>query len=68
MLRNVDAGSGVMLYHFGMTEFEYYTVVFAVSRALGALSNLVWSRAFGLPIERPGSVSMKWVNDKFNQQ
>lgn len=57
-----------MLYHFGMTEFEYYTVVFAVSRALGALSNLVWSRAFGLPIERPGSVSMKWVNDKFNQQ
>lgn len=32
---NVDAGSGVLLHHYGMREFEYYTVVFSVSRALG---------------------------------
>jgi citrate synthase len=44
---NVDAHSGVLLYHYGMKEFDYYTVVFAVSRALGCMTNLVWSRAFG---------------------
>jgi len=60
---NVDAHSGVLLYHYGITQFEYYTVVFAVSRALGCLSNLVWSRALGLPIERPGSVTMQWIKD-----
>jgi citrate synthase len=48
-----------------MKEFDYYTCVFAVSRALGCLSNLVWSRAFGLPIERPGSMTMKWIDNKF---
>lgn len=53
---NVDNHSGALLYHFGMKEFEYYTVVFGVSRALGCMSNAVWSRALGLPIERPGSL------------
>ena len=62
---NVDAHSGVLLNHFGMREFEYYTVVFAVSRALGCLANLVWSRAYGLPIERPGSITLRWIEDKF---
>ncbi|KAM3139549.1 hypothetical protein pb186bvf_008385 [Paramecium bursaria] len=62
---NVDAHSGVLLYHYGFTEFQYYTVVFAVSRALGCMSNLIWARAFGLPIERPGSITLKWIEDKF---
>ena len=57
-ISNVDAHSGVLLNHFGMKEYEYYTVVFAVSRALGCMSSLVWSRAFGLPIERPGSITL----------
>jgi len=66
---NVDSHSGVLLYHYGMKEFEYYTVVFAVSRALGCMTNLFWSRAFGFPIERPGSITLKWIKDKFaNQQ
>ncbi len=34
---NVDAASGCILYEYGMTEFTYYTVVFGISRALGAL-------------------------------
>jgi len=55
---NVDAASGCVLYHYGLTEFKYYTVIFGVSRALGALSQLVWARAFGLPLERPKSVSL----------
>lgn len=54
---NVDAHSGVLLQHYGMTEMNFYTVLFGVSRALGVLSSLVWDRAFGLPIERPKSMS-----------
>ncbi|KAF9457166.1 citrate synthase-like protein [Collybia nuda] len=55
---NVDATSGCVLYHYGFTEFKYYTVIFGVSRALGALTQLVWARALGLPLERPKSYSM----------
>eukprot|EP00111_Clytia_hemisphaerica_P023639 TCONS_00069691-protein len=54
---NVDAHSGVLLQYYGMTEMNYYTVLFGVSRALGVLPSLVWDRAFGLPIERPKSMS-----------
>ncbi|KAG8782433.1 hypothetical protein FRC12_020827 [Ceratobasidium sp. 428] len=56
---NVDAVSGCLLHHYGLTEFKYYTVIFGVSRVLGCVSQLVWDRALGLPIERPKSVSMK---------
>jgi len=55
---NVDATSGCVLYHYGLKEFKYYTVIFGVSRALGALTQLVWARALGLPLERPKSYSM----------
>jgi len=65
---NVDAHSGVLLYHYGMREYEYYTVVFGVSRAIGCMSNLVWSRIFGLPIERPGSINMDWITHKFERK
>lgn len=54
---NVDAHSGALLVHYGMKEYEYYTVLFAVSRALGVLSSLCWDRALGMPIERPKSVT-----------
>lgn len=52
---NVDAHSGVLLYHYGMTEIEFYTVMFGVARSLGVLASLVWDRALGRPIERPKS-------------
>ncbi|KAG6911475.1 hypothetical protein DXG01_014549 [Tephrocybe rancida] len=70
---NVDATSGCVLYHYGFREFkvscylideglaevkQYYTVIFGVSRALGALTQLVWARALGLPLERPKSYSI----------
>ena len=58
---NVDAGSGALLYHYGLTEFPYYTVLFSVSRAMGMLSQLVINRALGTPITRPKSVSTAWV-------
>jgi len=52
---NVDAGSGALLMHYGLTQHEYYTVIFGVSRAFGVAPAQVWSRALGLPIERPNS-------------
>ena len=61
---NVDAGSGALLYHFGLKEFPYYTVLFAVSRALGICSQAVISRAMGYPIVRPKSVSTDWVKQQ----
>lgn len=56
---NVDAHSGVLLYSSGIQEYEYYTVFFAMSRALGVLANIVLARATGLNIERPGSLTLE---------
>jgi len=58
---NVDAGSGSLLYHFGVTEFQYYTVFFGVSRALGMSAHNIYNRALGIPITRPKSVGTKWI-------
>ncbi len=58
---NVDAGSGALLYHYGLTEFPYYTVLFSVSRALGICSQNVLSRALGLAIVRPKSSTTEWI-------
>lgn len=63
---NVDAHSGALLVHYGVKEYSYYTVLFGVSRALGVLAAGVWSRALGMPLERPKSVTMKWVKDHLN--
>ena len=58
---NVDAHSGSLLVHYGMVEYEFYTVLFGVSRALGVLASLCWDRALGMPIERPKSVTTEQV-------
>ncbi len=58
---NVDAHSGALLVHYGMVEYEFYTVLFGVSRALGVLASLCWDRALNFPLERPKSVSTRLV-------
>lgn len=58
---NVDAHSGALLVHYGMVEYEFYTVLFGVSRSLGVLASLCWDRALGFPLERPKSVSTRLV-------
>lgn len=64
---NVDAHSGVLLQYYGLKEEDYYTVLFGVSRGLGVLSHLVISRALGLPIERPKSVTTEWIRNHFKK-
>ncbi len=58
---NVDSHSGCLLVHFGVDQYDFYTVLFGVSRAMGVLCNLVWSRALGFPLERPKSVTTDWL-------
>lgn len=60
---NVDAISGTLQYYYGVKEFDFYTVLFGVSRALGVTANYVWARALGQPIERPKSLTMKMLED-----
>ena len=60
---NVDAHSGALLYNFNLREFDYYTVLFGVSRAIGCMASLVWSRGLVLPMERPESVTLEWLED-----
>lgn len=60
---NVDAHSGAILVHYGLKEYQYYTVLFGVSRALGVLAAQCWSRALGFPLERPKSMTSAWVKD-----
>ena len=57
---NVDAYSGSLLYHYGIKEHTFYTVLFGVSRSLGVLASLVMDRVYGLPIERPSSYELSW--------
>ena len=60
---NVDAISGTLQYHYGVREFDIYTVLFGVGRALGVTANYVWARALNQPIERPKSLTTKMLED-----
>ena len=60
---NVDAISGTLQYFYGVRDFDFYTVLFGVGRALGVTPNYVWARALGQPIERPKSLSTKMLED-----
>jgi citrate synthase len=65
---NVDAHSGALLMHYGLKQHNYYTVLFAVSRALGVLAAQCWARALHLPLERPKSVTTQFIKDFLEQE
>jgi citrate synthase len=60
---NVDAQSGVIQWHYGLREYDFYTVLFGVGRALGVAANIVWDRALGYPIERPKSLTTDMLEE-----
>ena len=64
---NVDAHSGAILVHYGFDQYPFYTVLFGVSRAMGVLAALCWSRALGMPLERPKSHTTAWVREFVGQ-
>lgn len=60
---NVDAQSGVIQWYYGITEYDFYTVLFGIGRAIGVLSNIIWDRALGYPIERPKSLTTAMLEE-----
>jgi len=58
---NVDAQSGVIQWYYGLKEYDYYTVLFGIGRAIGVVSNIIWDRALGYPIERPKSLTTEML-------
>ena len=60
---NVDAHSGVIQWHYGVQEYDFYTVMFGVGRAIGVLSNVIWDRVAGQALERPKSLTTKMLED-----
>ncbi len=60
---NVDAVSGSLLYYYGLKEFNYYTVLFSLSRVMGIVSQIVINRALRIPITRPKSVTIDWLKN-----
>ena len=60
---NVDAINGSLQYHYGVKEFDFYTVLFGLSRILGLTTHIVWSRALGKPIERPKSLTTTMLEE-----
>jgi citrate synthase len=61
---NVDAISGTLQHYYGVREFDFYTVLFGVGRALGVTANYVWARALGQPIERPKSLTTAMLEEQ----
>ncbi|OFZ54685.1 MAG: type I citrate synthase [Bdellovibrionales bacterium RIFOXYC1_FULL_54_43] len=65
---NVDAGSGVIQWHYGIRDFDFYTVIFGIGRSLGVMANLIWDRGLGYALERPKSVTTEmlehWAMEK----
>ena len=61
---NVDAASGSLLYYYRLKEFNYYTVLFSLSRVMGMVSQIVINRALRMPITRPKSVTTDWLKNK----
>ena len=60
---NVDAQSGVIQWHYGVREYDFYTVLFGIGRSLGVLYNIIWDRGLGYPIERPKSVTTAMLEE-----
>jgi citrate synthase len=60
---NVDAQSGVIQWYYGLKEYDFYTVLFAIGRAFGVVANIIWDRGLGYPLERPKSVTTAMLED-----
>ena len=54
---NVDSHSGVIQWHYGITKYDFYTVLFGIGRAIGVAANIIWDRALMYPLERPKSLT-----------
>jgi citrate synthase len=58
---NVDAHSGAIQWHYGVKEYDFYTVLFGIGRSIGICANIIWDRALNYPLERPKSVTTEML-------
>jgi citrate synthase len=58
---NVDAHSGAIQWHYGVREYDFYTVLFGIGRALGTCANIIWDRALFYSMERPKSLTTEML-------
>lgn len=60
---NVDAQSGVIQWHYGVKEYDFYTVLFGIGRSIGICANVIWDRALMYPLERPKSLTTDMLEE-----
>lgn len=60
---NLDAQSGIIQWHYGIKEYDFYTVLFGIGRSIGICANIIWDRALGYPLERPKSITTAILED-----
>jgi len=60
---NVDAHSGVIQWYYGITDYDFYTVLFGMGRSIGICVNIIWDRALLYPIERPKSLTTSMIEE-----
>jgi citrate synthase len=60
---NVDAHSGALQWYYGVREYDFYTVLFGVGRAIGICANVIWDRALMYPLERPKSLTTAMLEE-----
>lgn len=60
---NVDAHSGALQWYYGVREYDFYTVLFGIGRAIGVCANLIWDRALMYPLERPKSITIDMMEE-----
>lgn len=65
---NLDAQSGVIQWHYGLREYDFYTVLFGIGRSIGIVSNVIWDRALSYPLERPKSLTTAMLEDIVKNQ
>ncbi|MDO9510539.1 MAG: citrate (Si)-synthase [Bacteroidales bacterium] len=58
---NLDAQTGVIQWHYGIREFDFYTVLFGIGRSIGITANIIWDRALGYSLERPKSLTTEML-------
>jgi citrate synthase len=60
---NVDAQSGIIQWHYGVRQYDFYTVLFGIGRAIGICANIIWDRALMYSLERPKSITTEMLEE-----
>ena len=64
---NVDSHSGIIQWHYGISNYDFYTVLFGIGRAIGVAANIIWDRALLYPLERPKSLTTTMLENLVNK-